>query len=274
MFGVGLSITLPDVVRTFRYPRVFLTALGAQMIGLPIIAFLIHQITPLSDAFKVGFIILAASPGGATSGFLTYLWRGNVALSLAITSVNSLLTLFSIPLVVNLGLRVFMGRDTEIVLPFWDTVLQIFLITIIPATLGLLVRKKAPKWAERAGKPAKIIMLVLLGAVFLVKVFAGEQHGGAGMTASEFARLVPFALLQNVLCLLFGYSILYTAGALHPSRLTGAMESGVQNTTLAFLIASNLLGVEAMVKPALVYSMFSFWTACLFAYITNRIVRR
>ncbi len=89
MFGIGLSLTVGDFGRIIRYPRAFFSALGAQMIGLPIIAFIINLIAPLPAALKVGFIILSASPGGATSGFLTYLWRGNVALSLSITSVNS-----------------------------------------------------------------------------------------------------------------------------------------------------------------------------------------
>lgn len=272
MFGVGLSLTPSEVSGTFRYPKVFLTALAAQMIGLPIIAMLLHLITPLPAAFKVGFIILAASPGGATSGFLAYLWRGNVALSLSITSVNSFLTLFSIPLVVNIGLLMFLGRSTDIHLPFWDTVAHIFFITIIPAGIGVVVRQHATEWAERVSRPAKVVMLVLLAIVFAVKVFAGESQGGAGLTWQDFFQISPYALVQNLLCLFFGYFFLKIIAAPHPARLTAAMESGVQNTTLAFLIAGNLLNNAAMVKPALVYSMFSFWTACLFAYFSNKIV--
>ncbi|MBK8192069.1 MAG: bile acid:sodium symporter [Lewinellaceae bacterium] len=118
MFGVGLSLTITDFIHIFRHPRAFFTALSAQMIGLPIIAFAISLLMPIPAVLKVGFIILSASPGGATSGFLTYLWRGNVALSLSLTAVNSFLTLFSIPIVVNLGLRVFLGKETELHLPF------------------------------------------------------------------------------------------------------------------------------------------------------------
>lgn len=270
MFGIGLSLTAGDFTRIVRYPKAFLTALSAQMLGLPILAFLINLIAPLPAELKVGFIILAASPGGATSGFLTYLWRGNVALSLSITSVNSFLTLFSIPLVVNLGLRVFMGRETDLHLPFWETVQHIFFITIIPASIGVYVRHRFPVFSEKIRIPAKYIMLVFLAIVFLIKMFAGENHGGAGLTAADFIRISPVALIQNAACLLFGYFFMYYMGLTHPSRLTAAMESGVQNTTLAFLIASNLLGMQEMVKPALVYSLYSFWTACLFAYFSNK----
>ncbi len=271
MFGIGLSLTAGDFTRIIRYPKALLSALGAQMLGLPILAFLINLIVPLPAELKVGFIILAASPGGATSGFLTYLWRGNVALSLSITSINSFLTLFSIPLVVNLGLRVFMGRETDLHLPFWETVQHIFFITIIPASIGVYVRHRFPIFADKIRIPAKYVMLVFLAIVFLIKMFAGESHGGAGLTLEDFIRISPVALIQNAACLLFGYFFMYYMGLTHPSRLTAAMESGVQNTTLAFLIASNMLGMQEMVKPALVYSLYSFWTACLFAYFSNKV---
>lgn len=270
MFGVGLSLTLTDFVSIIRHPRAFLSALGAQMIGLPIIAFIVCLIAPLPAELKVGLIILSASPGGATSGFLTYLWRGNVALSLSLTAVNSFLTLFSIPVVVNLGLIVFMGHETEIHLPFWETVSQIFYITIIPAFFGLFVRRNFPITAEKISKPAKYVMLVLLAIVFAIKMFAGQNYGGAGLEWQDFVRITPFALIQNAGCLFFGYFFLKYMGLPHSSRLTAAMESGVQNTTLAFLIANNLLANQDMVKPALVYSLYSFWTACLFAYNANK----
>lgn len=271
MFGVGLSLTLGDFTNIIRHPRAFFTALGGQMLGLPLIAFVIALLAPLPAEIKVGLIILAASPGGATSGFLTYLWRGNVALSLSLTSINSILTLFSIPFVVNLGLKVFLGRSTELHLPFWETVNQIFFITIIPATGGLLIRRHFPVFAKTIAKPAKYIMLVLLGIVFTIKLFAGEAQGGAGLTIEDFILISPFAWLQNLACLFFGYFLMKSRGLDHSSRITAAMESGVQNTTLAFLIASNLLQNETMVKPALVYSLYSFWTACLFAYFMNRL---
>lgn len=271
MFGVGLSLTFTDFMRVVRHPRAFFTALSVQMLALPSIAFVIALILPIPAVLKVGFIILAASPGGATSGFLTYLWRGNVALSLSLTAVNSLLTLFSIPIVVNIGLRVFMDKSSDLHLPFWDTVGHIFFITIIPAFFGVLLRKYRPRFAERISKPAKYFMLSLLAIVFAIKLFGNKSVGGTGLNAADISLLLPVGLLQNLACLFTGYFALRYMKMSHPSRLTAAMESGVQNTTLAFLIAGNLLGNAEMVKPALVYSMFSFWTACIFAWSANKI---
>jgi bile acid:Na+ symporter, BASS family len=270
MFGVGLSLTFSDFKRVIRHPRAFFTGLSVQMVGLPVIAFTISLLAPIPDEIKVGLIILAASPGGATSGFLTYLWKGNVALSLSLTSVNSLLTLFSIPVVVNLGLRVFLGKSSDLHLPFWDTVGHIFFITIIPATLGILIRRRFPRTAAKISIPSKYVMLALLAVVFTIKLFAGKQHGGSGLSYEDFLLITPYALLQNASCLFFGYFFMQYMGLPHTSRITAAMESGVQNTTLAFLIASNMLGNQEMVKPALVYSLYSFWTACIFAYVANR----
>jgi bile acid:Na+ symporter, BASS family len=271
MFGIGLSLTVKDFTNILRFPRAFTAALGAQMIGLPIIAFTIALLAPIPAEIKVGLIILSASPGGATSGFLTYLWGGNVALSLSITSINSILTLFSIPIIVNLGLKVFFGTSTDLHLPFWETVQHIFLITIVPATLGLLVRRNYEDFAEKISKPAKYVMMALLFVVFTIKIFAGQSYGGSGITMRDFLIISPFALLQNACCLFFGYFTLKRLNLPHSSCLTAAMESGVQNTTLAFLIAGTLLNNQEMVKPALIYSMYSFWTACIFAYSSNRI---
>ena len=271
MFGVGLSLTISDFMQVVRHPRAFFTALTVQMIALPTIAFLITFFLPIPAEIKVGFIILAASPGGATSGFLTYLWRGNVALSLSLTAVNSTLTLFSIPIVVNMGLRIFLGQSSDLHLPFWETMGHIFFITIIPAFFGLLLRKLRPVFAEQISKPAKYIMLGLLAIVFAVKLFGSKSVGGTGLNAQDILLILPIGLMQNAACLLTGYFALRYMKMSHPSRLTAAMESGVQNTTLAFLIAGNMLGNAEMVKPALVYSMFSFWTACLFAWISNKL---
>jgi BASS family bile acid:Na+ symporter len=275
MFGVGLSLSISDFARIVRYPRAFFSALAVQMIGLPLIAFGINLfLSPLPDEIKVGFIILSASPGGATSGFLAYLWRANVALSLSITSVNSFLTLFSIPIITNLGLHVFLGRTTEFHLPMGDTMAHIFAIAIIPALLGIWTHNQFPLTSEKISKPAKYIMMVLLGLVFIIKLSVGESSGGAGLSLHDFITITPFALIQNLCCLFLGYFVMKLMGLDHPSRLTAAMESGVQNTTLAFLIASTMLHSQEMVKPALIYSLYSFWTACLFGYLSNKFVNR
>lgn len=271
MFGVGLSLTAKEFQKILNNPRELALALAGQLIALPLIAFILALLHPsLPQEIKTGFIILAASPGGATAGLIAYLFRGNVALSLSITTVNSFLTLFTIPLVVNLGLHYFMGTETDLHLPFWETVLQIFSITLIPASLGVVLRHYRTEMADQLERPSRYVMLALLLVVFFIKIFAGENQGGASLSLNELKMVLPHALLQNTACLFFGYFYLKFFGSAQPSRITGSIESGVQNTTLSFLIAGTLIGNQQMVIPPLVYSMFSFVTASIFCYFANR----
>ncbi len=272
MFGVGLSLTAREFQKILKNPKELGVALTGQLVVLPLIAFILASLHPsLPPEIKTGFIILAASPGGATAGLIAYLFRGNVALSLSITTVNSFLTLFTIPLVVNLGLNYFMGTQSELHLPFWETVVQIFSITLIPASLGVILRHYRTEIADKVERPSRYVMLGLLLIVFFIKIFAGESQGGASLSMDDITMVLPHALVQNAACLFFGYFFLKYFGAAQPSRITAAIESGVQNTTLSFLIAGTLIGDQQMVIPPLVYSMFSFVTASIFCYFANKL---
>lgn len=267
MFGIGLTMTWRDIANIFTYPKAFFLALASQMLALPVIAFVIAIFAPLSPAIKVGLVILAASPGGSTSGFITFLFRGNVALSLSLTAVNSFLTLFSIPLVVNFALGYFMHSTAgDFQLPFWNTVQHVFLISLLPVFFGILVNRLYPEFALRLEKNMRYILMALLGGVFSIMLFGGKNNGGAGLTLADVWLILPYALLLNVACLFFGYGFLFAFRLSHADRLTAAIESGVHNTALAFLIAGSLLHNNEMVKPILLYALFSFWTAVLFSY--------
>jgi bile acid:Na+ symporter, BASS family len=270
MFGVGLALSAADFRRIVRQPKALFFALASQLIALPIISFLIAWMAPVPPEIKVGLVILAASPGGATSGLVAHLFKADTALSISMTTINSFICLFSIPIVVNIALFRFLGAESVIQLPFWETVLQIFSITIIPATLGVLLRRRFPRTAKKAGRPIRFLMLGLLAVVFAIKIFARQNQGGAHLGFSDLMEILPFCLIQNVVSLFFGYFFLKKMGFPHPQALTAAIESGVQNTTLSFLIAGTLLGNEEMVKPPLIYSMFSLWTAGVFCYFLNK----
>jgi bile acid:Na+ symporter, BASS family len=264
MFGIGLSINLGDLKQIYRFPRPFFFGLFAQMILLPVIAFSITFFTDLPPAIKVGFIILASSPGGTTSGFITVLFRGNVALSVALTTVNSILTLFTIPLIVNCALFVYMGSHSVYELPFLESFIQIFLVTLLPAAAGILVRYKWDSLANKVQKPMRLAMIVLFALVYTVIFLADKSHGGSGITMKEALQIFPYALAINVAAFAAGIimGILGRTGV--KSSFTIGIEVAVHNTTLALLVAGTLIHSSDMVKPALVYAMFSFWTAILF----------
>jgi bile acid:Na+ symporter, BASS family len=269
MFGVGLSITIQDLRSLLRAPRFLFGGLFAQMILLPILAMAIVFFSPLSPALKVGFIILASCPGGTTSGFVTYLFKGNVTLSVSLTTVNSLFTIFTIPLLVNAALWIFLGTTTTIRLPVIESIINIFMVTILPAGTGILVRHLFPVTAEKIRKPIKVTMIVLFAIVFLIFFLADEKQGGSGITLREALQITPFALAMNVSGFISGMLIGFLIGKSISTSFTIGIEASLHNTTLAFLVAGTLLQSHELAKPALIYAMFSFWTALLYGVVVK-----
>lgn len=271
MFGIGLSLTMQNFKDILLHPKAILIGLTSQMLVLPLIAFVIAYFSGLSSELKVGFVILAACPGGTTSGFITYLFKGNIALSISLTTINSLLTLFSIPIIVNLALNFFMGVTTDFNLPFGGTAFDIFILTILPAALGVFVRYAFKKFAIAIRNPLKIILVVLLAIVVLVKFFAKEKDGGTGITSDDFWMIFPYVFLLNFASMLFGYIIGMRTYLGRRDSYSIAIEISVHNTNLAILVAGTLMQNQNMVKPALIYLMFSFWTAILYTFLVKRL---
>ena len=273
MIGIGLSLTPSSFKNIFTEPKSLVIGLIIQMIGLPLIAFLVTLVSDLSLPLRIGLIILAACPGGTTAGIITFFYKGNVALAITFTAINSLLTLFSIPFIVNLSLHYYYGQTAVIQLPYLETILQICAVTILPAAIGVLIRIYKPFFAARIQKSLRYTMLVMLAFVFIIKLFVSEGGGGTGITLSESMKILPYALLLNAACFFFGYAISLTSRLGKSNAYTIAIEAAVHNTTLAFLVAGTILQNQDMVKPSLIYAMFSFWTALLFSYFIKRYYR-
>jgi BASS family bile acid:Na+ symporter len=270
MFGVGLSINLKDLRNILHSPRPFWLGLFAQMILLPVIAFAVIYFTDMPPALKVGFIILAACPGGTTSGFITVLYRGNVALSVALTTINSILTLFTIPLLVNLTLTIYLGRHSPFNLPFLETFLQIFFVTLLPAATGVFLRHRYDRLADKIQKPVKTAMIILFAGVYSLIAFADESKGGSGIRLAEAIEIFPYALLINLLGFIAGLGMGVIGRTGLRSSFTMGIEVALQNTTLALLVAGTILQSNEMVKPALVYALFSFWTALIYGIVVKK----
>jgi BASS family bile acid:Na+ symporter len=268
MFGLGLSLKVENFRNILKFPRAFFVGLGSQMIVLPLIAFVLLLFSDLPPAYKVGIMILAACPGGTTSGFVTYLLKGNVALSISLTAINSVLTIFTIPVIVNIALKYYMKQEAELNLPLLHSIIQIFLVTLLPATLGVIFRSMKPEIAEKIQKSLKYILILLLALVYSIKFFAGERFGGTGITIAEVWMIIPLTFIFNVVCFVFSIFIGNVTRLTMRDAFTIAIEVSLHNTTLALLIGGTLLQNQEMVKPALIYSMFSFWSALLFGLVT------
>jgi len=266
MFGIGLSLRFNDFKHVFEHTTALKWGLALQLLLPPLLAACIASIAPISPEIKVGMIVVAACPGGTTSNFLSYLFNGNVALSIALTTINSLITLFSIPLIVNGALYCYMNATTAVTLPFGATLMQIFGLTIVPALLGMLVKKYFPYLAGKSQDFIKVGAALLLGLVFTIKLLAKESDGGAGLTIEMVLLILPFLVLLHVTTLTMAFVCARWVRLSAQNCLTIGIEVGLQNTTLALLITSTLLNSELMAHPALVYGSFTFISTALFAY--------
>jgi BASS family bile acid:Na+ symporter len=266
---MGLSITLGDFKNVFYRPRAVLIGICCQILLLPMIAFGIAFLTNIDPIFKVGLIIIAACPGGATSNLITYLLNGNVALSISMTALNSIITLVTIPVNVSIGLYVFLHQDAEIHLDVWNTILKVFLLTIVPAYIGVSIRHRWSDFAERLNRPLKVILPLILLLVYFGVVFIDE---GAETTSwNDFFSLLPLSLLLNALSMFLGWQIAYLSKLKRRERYTIAIEVGLQNSALAIFVASSILGSTAMALVAVVYGSFTFFSTALFAWGIKKI---
>lgn len=271
MLGVGMSLTSSSIKNVFLFPKSLLVGLTSQILFLPVIAFVISYYSNMSLPFKVGLIILASCPGGTTSGILTYFFKGNIALSITFTAINSVITLFTIPLIVNLSLLFYYGQSTIIHLSYLETIIQIFSVTIIPACIGILIRTYKPEFALKAQRPIKFLLIIALAIIFIIYFFAERESGGTGITKREIFNILPYALLLNALCMAWGFYLGTITNLGTKDSYTIGIEASVHNTTLAFLVGGSLLHDQDMVKPSLIYAMFSFWTTIIYSIIIKKI---
>ncbi len=269
--SLGLGLTKLDFKNLFLYPKSLTIGLIAQMLFLPLIAFFLMYFTEFSPAVKVGFIIIAVCPGGVTSNLVSYLLKGNVALSISLTVINGLLCMFTIPFIVNLALNYYINETQNIELPVYETIIKIALITLIPAIIGVLIRNYKPIIANKIQPILKYLLPVLLLIVFLIKIFAPVEKGGIKPTIQQIYEMGIWSLVLNFTSMLVGYIISYLSKCELKDRMTIIIEVGLQNTVLALFIAGNILNNVDMQKPGIVYAMFTFLSTFLFGYFFKKI---
>lgn len=264
MLGLGMGLTLDDFRRVARYPRAVLTGLILQVAILPTVAFALALGFGLPPELAVGLMLLAASPGGATANIYSHLARGDVALNITLTAINSLLCLATLPLILNLSLEYFLGAG-QYVPPPVRKVVEVAVIIVLPVVIGMVVRAYAPRFADRVEKPLRLLSVLVL--VLLV----------AGAVAQERDTLVSFFAVVGLACLSFnlismgvGYAAPIALKLPRRQAIAIAMEIGIHNGTLAIFIALNVLGNARISVPAAVYSLLMFVTAAIFAFVLNR----
>lgn len=265
MFGMGLSLTLSDFKRILIYPKAVLLGLLNQIVLLPVVAFFIAKGLGLSPELAVGLMILAACPGGATSNLITHLAKGDTALSITLTAFSSMITVLTIPFVVNFSIGYFIPGGEEQQLEILGTVISVLVITIIPVAIGMLVLKKVPALAKKLEIPFRQFSTVFF-ILIVVSAFVKERSN----LVQFFIDAGPASLALNLATLGLGYGVSKVAGLNFRQSLTIAVESGIQNGTLGITIAATLIVNSVMTIPSAIYSLIMFGTAALVIFWGNR----
>lgn len=263
MLGLGLSLTPLDFKRVIVYPKAIVIGLVSQMLILPVVCFLIAKLLGLSPELAVGLMLLAASPGGPTANLYSHLSKGDVALNITLTALNSFLTLFSLPFIVNFSINYFMKSGQVIPMQF-GKIMEVFAIVLIPVSLGMLVKSLYPKISSILDKPVKI-----LSALFLVIIIAGVVFKERENIGTYFKIAGIASLAFNLFSIGVGYYLPRLFKLQEKQAIAIGMEIGIHNGTLAIFIALTVLGNGVMSIPPVIYSLIMFFTAAAFGYMVN-----
>ena len=255
MMGMGLSLTKADFRRVLQYPKAVLLGFLNQIILLPLIAFGLIQLFDVSNEIAIGVMILSACPGGPTSNLVTHLAKGDTALSVTLTAVNSIVTILTIPIIVNFALGEFSSGE-EVTSPVGAIVGSLIVIIAIPLIIGMTIKNKKPQVAKKMDKPVRVVSTAI---IFLVII---------GIVIKERAQLVEqisesffIVITLNVLTMLVGFITAKMVKLKFKEALTICLESGNQNGTLAIQVSS-LINIT-FGFPAAVYSFFMYFTAAV-----------
>ena len=267
MLGMGMTLIITDFTRVIKYPRAILIGLTNQLIFLPIIGFSLAIAFNLNPIMAVGLMILASCPGGPTSNLITQVCKGNIALSVTLTAVASLVSILTIPFILSYALEYF-GSNTEVTieLPIIDTILQIMGITVIPISIGMLIRKHKTSFAKRMEKPMRTASTVIFILVFIAVLAANADKLIDGM---KEAGLVTLAL--NIATMGLGYLTARLFKLNFKNTISITIESGIQNGTLALVIATSILNNVEMGIPIGAYAIWMFLTAGILMWQLGKI---
>ena len=265
MFVLGLGLTGADFLRVIKQPRDFFVGAFSQVILLPIVAFILVTIWPISPELAVGVMIIAAAPGGVTSNLLTSFAKGDVALSISLTAIISLLCVITIPFIVLKSVGLLGDSNISQDISLLSMSRDMFLIVTVPVILGMLLRRFASGIALKFEPIAKKISIVLFVLVLLGAIAAEREN-----VISYFAQAGLITLALNVVMMVVAYYVAKFLSSGTKQRKCITIECGLQNGTLAIFVATSIFGGGAYVIPAATYSLIMFATSLIFVYLVRK----
>ena len=265
MFALGLGLTGKDFLRVAKQPRDFFVGAFSQIIALPIIAFILIKLWPISPELAVGVMIIAAAPGGATSNILTSFSKGDVALSISLTAIISLLCVITIPFIVITSLNLLMGTNTMKEISLLNIASKMFLIVTVPVLLGMIFRKLLTTTAISFEPIAKKISAVLFVLVLIGAILSERDN-----IVSYFAQAGLITLILNLIMMFFAFYLAKLLGSGKEQKRTITIECGLQNGSLAIVVATSIFGGGVYLIPAATYSLIMFATSLIFVYFVRK----
>ena len=261
MFTLGLGLSISDFSNVFRKPKNFLIGLISQLIFLPIVGLILVIIWPLPVEIAIGVMLIAAAPGGVTSNILTFFARGDVALSVSLTAVMSLLSAVSVPIVLAISIGLIGSSSLPESISLTGIALSMFLIVTLPVLLGMGVRSFLNSLTLKIEKSARFISTLLFVLVLLGAILAEREN-----VVSYFAQTGLVVLALNILMMLiaFYWSGIFGTGISQKKAI--AIECGLQNGTLAIFVGTTVFGGGLYIIPAATYSLIMYLTSLLFIY--------
>ncbi|MER2492723.1 bile acid:sodium symporter family protein [Catenovulum sediminis] len=261
MLGMGLSLKLTDFSRVLLQPKAAIIGIACQMLLLPLVGFIFVWLFSLQAELAVGLMLLTFCPGGVTSNMYSYLANGDTALSISLTAVVSLFAPFTIPLLTVWMMELFMNESQHFSLPIGKTMIQLSAITLLPVAMGMWLHRQFPVFAQKADKPVKALSLIFLFLI-IAGIVANEWENMAGY----FVATGLATLSLNITTLMLGFYLAKQFGLSKRQSTSIGIEVGIQNGTLALLVANSILQNPVMTTPAITYSLLMFVTGAVFAY--------
>ena len=264
MFALGLGLTGADFLRVLKQPKDFFVGAISQIILLPVIAFILVKIWPISPELAIGVMIIAAAPGGVTSNILTSFAKGDVALSISLTAIISLLSVITVPFIIVTSIGLLGLENVSQNISLASMAISMFLIVTVPVIIGMVFRGLASNSAIKFEPIAKKISIVLFIIVLLGAILAEKDN-----IVSYFADAGLITLLLNVIMMIVAFYVAQLLATGNAQKKCIAIECGLQNGTLAIFVGTTLFGGGAFVIPAATYSLIMFVTSLIFVFLVK-----
>lgn len=265
MFSLGLSLGINDFKRLGAKPKACLAGLSGQLIILPLLAFSLVVLFNLPAEMAVGLMILAACPGGVTSNALVFALRGDVALSVTLTAIASLITIFTTPFIISFSLAFFFDQGAAPVMSVGKTVEKLFQLTVLPISIGMIVRVLAQPVADKL-----IVYLRPTSMIVLISVIGFSVYASLDLVLDNLIHAGPVAYLLNVLSMLSGWVLAKYIGLERKQIMTVSIEVGVQNATMATFLTLSILNSWNLAIAPTIYGCIMLFNAALLGRIFNR----